>query len=164
LASDDLTQMFERNFGAISQAQPKAMPKSGSDDDFMVLFDTQAAQALSAAEQQAKLASLLRVENPGHHSPNTVDCVTCHVATPVTKLVVEPTLGLSTENLTERFLPDPELIPASELEPSFDDREPLTNVHAFSYTGTGVGISQRTVNESAAVVEYLSKQTFPGAD
>ena len=37
-------------------------------------------------------------------------------------------------------------------------------IHAFSYTGTNVGINQRTVNESAAVVEYLSKQTFPGQD
>jgi hypothetical protein len=161
-SGDNVSQMFERSFGAIALAQPKATPASGSADDFMVLLDTQAARALSEAEQQAKLASLLRIENPGHHSPNTVDCVTCHVATPATKLVVEPTLGLAVAGLVDRFLPDAKLVPESELAATFDDQEPLTNVHAFSYTGMGVGINQRTVNESAAVVEYLSKQTFPG--
>ena len=62
----------------------------------------------------------------------------------------------------QEFLPDPKLIPEAELEATFDNQEPLTNVHAFSYTRTGVGINQRAVNESAAVVEYLSKQTCPG--
>lgn len=163
-SEQDTLQQLERGFGDIARVQPKVVPASGSVDDFSVLLDTQAAQALSKAEQQAKLSSLLRVENPGHHSPNTVDCVTCHTATPATRLVVEPTLGLSFENMPERFVPVANLVTASELEATFDDQEPLTNVHAFSYTATGVGINQRTVNESAAVVEYLSKQTFTGRD
>jgi len=29
-------------------------------------------------------------------------------------------------------------------------------LHAFSYRGTDFGISQRTINESAAVAEYLN--------
>jgi hypothetical protein len=157
----DLSQLFERGFGEIERVQPKAEPGSGSEDDFMVLLDVQVAQQLSRAEQQSSLASLLRVENPGHHSPNTVDCVSCHAATPATQLVVEPRLQLSREGVAGGFAPDAQLFAAAELEPTFDDREPLTNVHAFSYTGAGVGINQRTVNESAAVVQYLSKQTFP---
>ena len=34
------------------------------------------------------------------------------------------------------------------------------NVHSFSYFGKGLGISQRVVNESAAVVDYFSRQSF----
>ena len=30
------------------------------------------------------------------------------------------------------------------------------NVHAFSYRGTEAGISQRTVNEAAAIVQYMN--------
>ncbi|HEY6081338.1 MAG TPA: hypothetical protein VIW29_21130 [Polyangiaceae bacterium] len=162
-SGDDVSQRLDRGFGGLEKVHPTAVPVSGSEDDFMVLLDFQAAQALSKAEQQAKFASLLRVENPGHHSPNTLDCVSCHAATPATRLVVEPTLGLSSAGSTPRFLPDPKLISEAELEATFDDQEPLTNVHAFSYTRMGgVGINQRAVNESAAVVEYLSKQTFPG--
>jgi hypothetical protein len=163
-SGDDTEQMLNRDFGDLPLAEPNAMPASGSEDDFLTLFSPKNAQALSEADQAAKFASLLRVENPAHHSPNTVDCVTCHAATPVTKLVAEPTLGLSAEGLAEQFLPDPRLVPAAELEATFEDEEPLTNIHAFSYTGTNVGINQRTVNESAAVVEYLSQQTFPGQD
>jgi hypothetical protein len=157
----DLAQFFERGFGDIERLEPKATPESGSEDDFMVLLDVQAARALSKAEQQSSLASLLRVENPGHHSPNTVDCVSCHAATPATQLVIEPMLELSGEGIAGGFAPDPQLFSAAELEATFDDREPLTNVHAFSYNGMGIGINQRAVNESAAVVQYLSKQTFP---
>ena len=56
----------------------------------MVLMNPPQAKELTGAQQLAKLRSLGRVENPGAHSPNTVDCVTCHVATPALKLVVEP--------------------------------------------------------------------------
>jgi len=115
------------------------------------------ANGLSEAERTSSLTSLLRVENPAHHSPDTVDCVTCHVATPTLKLVVEPSLKLGLPNVPERFQTDGELVPASELEPTFENEQTFTNVHAFSCLGHNAGINQRTVNESAAAVIYLSK-------
>lgn len=157
----EVAQRFERNFGSIETEQPKVVPASGSADDFTRLLTVSTAQGLSAGERTNLLTSLLRVENPGHHSPDTIDCVTCHLATPTVKLVVEPILKTELPDVPERFRSDPEVVPASELEPTFEDREPLTNVHAFSYTGRSVGINQRTVNESAAVVAYLSRRAEP---
>jgi hypothetical protein len=158
-AGSDTRQTFLRDFAF--EPTPTADPPSGSDDDFIVLEAPKAAQALGRDEQDAAFAKLLRVENPGFHSPNTIDCVTCHIATPATKLVAEPLLGLTADDAPDAFKAG-KSVPASELSATFENEEPLTNVHAFSYTGTRAGINQRTVNESAAVVEYLSGQEFPG--
>ena len=63
------------------------------------------------------------------------------------------------------FEPNSELFDSAELEPSYDgDTKPIMNVHAFSYFGAGLAISQRVVNESAAIVDYLSKQDFGSAE
>jgi hypothetical protein len=150
-------QTFDRNFGGVESVQPEATPASGSPDDFIRLMTVSTATGLSEAERTSSLTSLLRVENPAHHSPDTIDCVTCHIATPTLKLVVEPILKVELPDVPERFETDAELVDASELEPTFENDESFTNVHAFSYLGHNVGINQRTVNESAAVVIYLSR-------
>ncbi|HVY32318.1 MAG TPA: hypothetical protein VHB79_37535 [Polyangiaceae bacterium] len=155
---DDTKQLFARDFG--EPPVPSATPPSGSDDDFMKLAAPVGAQALSHAQQAALFARLLRVENPAHHSPNTVDCASCHIATPTTKLVAEPLLGLSGKDAVDRFEPSSKLLQTADLVATFENDEPLTNVHAFSYTERRAGISQRTVNESAAVVSYLSTQEW----
>lgn len=153
----DQKQTFNRGFGGIEQEVIDATPPSGSPDDFMVLMNMNAAQALEDAERTALLTSLLRVENPGHHSPNTVDCVSCHVATPAIKQVIEPLLGLELPDGPERFHVAEALVPSKDLEATFESDDAITNVHAFSYLGKKVGINQRTVNESAAVVAYLTE-------
>jgi hypothetical protein len=145
LPSETQRQTFVRGFSA--DLMGSAEPPSGSEDDFMVLMNPTEAQALNETEREQKWAALLRVESASAHSPNTVDCVSCHVATPATKLVVEPLLGIESE------------LPA-ELEATFENDDALTNIHAFSYLRTLVGINQRTVNESAAVVDYLLDQDF----
>jgi hypothetical protein len=157
-APQDLEQTFLREFSP--ELQGSAEPPSGSEDDFMVLMNPPEASALSEAEQRGKLTALVRIENPNVHSPNTVDCVTCHIATPATKLVVEPTLGLSAADIAEAFAPTGDAVSADELEPTFENNDFSVNVHAFSYDGELIGINQRTVNESAAVVQFLSEQTF----
>lgn len=155
---DDTQQVFARDFG--EPPVPSATPPSGSEDDFMKLAAPVGAKALSPEEQTSLFAHLLRVENPSHHSPNTVDCTSCHIATPTTKLVVEPLLGLSGKDSADMFKPSGKLLQAADLIATFENQEPLTNVHAFSYTERRAGISQRTVNESAAVVSYLAAQDF----
>jgi hypothetical protein len=156
-----VVQTFERNFGDVESVEPRAAPPSASPDDFIRLMTVSTAKALNEAERTSSLTSLLRVENPAHHSPDTLDCVTCHVATPTLKLIVEPILNVELPNVPERFQTDGELVPATELEPTFENEQSFTNVHAFSYLGHNVGINQRTVNESAAVVVYLSRFAAP---
>lgn len=156
-ADGDAKQTIERNFGAFQGLE--ANPPSGSTDEITLLSRPTEASALSESERAAKLTSLLRVENPGAHSPDTIDCASCHAATPIKKLVVEPH-GWSTAGLPA-FEPNAARFDREALEPSYDgDTTPIMNVHAFSYFGAGLGISQRVVNESAAIVDYLSKQDF----
>ena len=41
-----------------------------------------------------------------------------------------------------------------DLKPQLSEQQNM--LHAFSYHGVDAGISQRTINESAAVAEYLN--------
>jgi hypothetical protein len=45
------------------------------------------------------------------------------------------------------------VVPVADTAATVDASQ--VNLHAFSYAGTHAAISQRTVNEAAAVVEYL---------
>ncbi len=67
-----------------------------------------------------------------------------------------PLLGLTRSGNPAAFVPDGAWVLPSEMQPT----EPNTgflNVHAFSYTlNRQVAVNQRTVNESAAVVQYLN--------
>ena len=156
------TQTIERSFGSFKGLTFD--PPSASTDDIAVLSQVEQASSWSAPEREAKLTALLRIENPHVHSPNTIDCASCHAATPIQKLVVESMLGWSRAGLPA-FEPNSELFDSAELEPSYDgDTKPIMNVHAFSYFGAGLAISQRVVNESAAIVDYLSKQDFGSAE
>ena len=72
---------------------------------------------------------------------------------------IEPVLGLSAADIADAFTAG-DAVPAAELEPTFENNDFSVNVHAFSYDGRLVGINQRTVNESAAVVQYLADHVF----
>jgi hypothetical protein len=54
-----------------------------------------------------------------------------------------------------RFAADGINVLASEMTATFDATARF-HLHAFSYSGTDPAINQRTVNETAAIVEYLS--------
>ena len=132
----------------------------------MAFLNTNTAKSLSATAKGALLASLRRVEDPGVYSPETLDCATCHVATPAVKLVVDWTPGVPSDSVPPPFKADSSLVPASELQATFGLGNE-TNVHAFSYLvdfngHNAPGISQRTVNETAAIVSYLYHHVFAG--
>ncbi|MBL9037799.1 MAG: hypothetical protein JNG84_04715 [Archangium sp.] len=130
-------------------------PSTTHTDGFELLQEPSRASQATPAEQAAAHDHLLRVENPALHSPETIDCASCHLATPSTKLVVEPVLSLSATANPNAFAPDTRFVRPSDLAPTFTPTA-LLNLHAFSYVGRDVGISQRTVNETAAVVAYLN--------
>jgi hypothetical protein len=157
LSSDSSLQAFNHGFGVMAESQVE--PPSASVDDVSLLFDAEKAEALGVEARAAALSKLVRLENPAKHSPDTVDCVSCHVTTPITKVVLDE-LGWATVDVEDAYVADAKLFAAADLAPTFESSEPLTNVHAFSYGPDGVGINQRVVNESAAVVAYLLEQDF----
>lgn len=148
------SQTFFRGFGSVTPAGEFMPPTSGS-DDLVPLADGSAAMQLTPTARQAAFDGLVRVDNPGDNSPNTTDCASCHLATPVSHLIAQPLFGMVEAQNPNAFQPDGVYVLASEMAPQFDATGAF-NVHAFSYVGSDPGINQRTVNETAAIVAYLN--------
>jgi hypothetical protein len=123
-------------------------------NDFTAL-DKGAPTSLSAFDRQAALDALVRVENPKDNSPDTVDCASCHMATPTEKIVATPLFGFDDTMSPLAFQPDGTNVTRSAMEATWAAMF-APNIHAFSYVATSPGISQRVVNETATVVEYLN--------
>jgi hypothetical protein len=138
-------QTFFRGFAV--EMEGTFTPSTAGSDDFTPLADVQRASQLDAAARATAFGALVRSENPSRHSPDTIDCASCHLATPVALLVAKPKFSLLTMGHPDAFKTD-------EL-PTYDTQGEF-NVHAFSYIGRQAGINQRTVNETAAVIAYLN--------
>jgi hypothetical protein len=98
----------------------------------------------------------IRIENPDKHSPDTIDCASCH-ASAVTLVLTGEKLGLSRIGNPNVFIPDPQ-IRNSDMEAmtpvTFDTK---LNIHMFSYREAQPMISARTINETATVVSIINQ-------
>lgn len=137
---------------------PAANPKP--EDNMQLLGNgTWAARSSVKAEaRQQAFDAAVRIENPDLHSPETVDCASCHAAEPARRLVGERKLKL-TGKAESKFAADPIFVPAAETALTSVDTTGV-DVHMFSYKGANASIHQRTVNETAAVVAYLNAQVL----
>jgi hypothetical protein len=137
-------------------------PATGSPDDMHVLADYPSAQQVSVADLQSAYDAALRIENPGFHSPNTIDCASCHLAQPARQLVGEKYFGLSPAGNANAFVADPFIPPADTVSvTSVLDGDGL-NLHAFSYRDGEPMINQRVINETAAFLVYVNTQVLDG--
>lgn len=125
-------------------------PETGSADRLLLLLSGSLARAATPEVQQQAFGAALRIENPLRHTPDTIDCVSCHAAQ-AARAFGEQGLGLSAEAHPDRYAG------AGDLRLAAPRQVSLENVHAFSYLGAEAGLSQRTVNESAAVAQRLSE-------
>lgn len=102
----------------------------------------------SSAEQLESVRSLLAVDNPTLHTANSVQCVSCHVAT----TLVPPRssdAGIDVTTLSERYTSA-----TFDLTPLGSTGRART-LRALGYFGSSPLVSQRVVNESANVVGQL---------
>lgn len=120
-----------------------------SEDDVRTLLNSSLARAVDDSVRRAAYAAALRIENPTRHTADTIDCVSCHVAM-ATRLLGETHFGYSSAGLPDLFTSTRDLSFVAPSGPS------LENLHAASYVGTELGVSQRTVNDTAAVATALS--------
>src|SRR5262249_49943038 len=137
--------------GAGGQAQ--FLPATMSSDNLVPLDD---GSNPSGSALQKAFDSLVRIENPSDNSPTTIDCVSCHLASPTEQLVAMPTFSLNDRTSPLAFQPDGKSVVGADMNPTLSSADGQLNVHAFSYLKQTPGINQRTVNETAAVVEYLN--------
>ncbi|MFT3712267.1 MAG: hypothetical protein QM817_31870 [Archangium sp.] len=144
-------------FSGFSITSPEAFfsPSTTSADDFTRLSSSMSAGMLTMQERATAFDALIRVNHPARNSPNTIDCASCHFATPTSVLIAKAKYSLDEATTAGVFtVTGPAVLP-TELVPTFQTTGGF-NVHAFSYFDAEPGINQRVVNESAAVVEFLN--------
>ncbi|MBX3231035.1 MAG: hypothetical protein KIT84_36860 [Labilithrix sp.] len=137
-----------------------AVKDAKAEDNMQLLGNgTWASRAsVKAEDRQRAIDAAVRIENPTLHSPDTVDCASCHAAEPARRLVGEKKLKL-TASRDAAFVADDLFVPAAETALT-SAGAPGINVHMFSYKGTDAGVHQRTVNETAAVVAYMNEKVL----
>lgn len=118
-------------------------------DNLQLLGDVHRASLASPADRQRAFDASLRIEDPSLHSPDTIDCASCHLAQPVRVLVGEAAFHLSDARTDHVAGPAP---------------APDVNVHMFGYKATRASIHQRTVNETAAVTAYVNATLLHAQD
>lgn len=124
-------------------------PVSPATDDIRLLFDPAALAAASDDQRRTAYRHALRIENPTLNSPVTIDCATCHI-TMAARRFAERTHGLSSRGEIDLYQHPRGL----SLEGATVER--TNELRAFGYFEARPSISQRTVNETAAVVEHVN--------
>jgi hypothetical protein len=122
-----------------------------SADNMNPLGNVDSAKAAGPADLQKAYTAALKIENPNVHSPNTIDCASCHVAQAARQLVGEadPFHLSDTEGAAFRGAPP-------STTPVVNDSLKALNIHAFSYRDAHAMINQRIINETTAVVAFVN--------
>jgi hypothetical protein len=129
-------------------------PDTSAADDMQAMASATRFDTASKDEQSRDFDAALRIENPDFHSPNTIDCASCHLAQPSRDLVAAK-LGYSAKDNPSAFAANPQFVPAADMALTTSQGGAELNVHAFSYRDDKPMINARVVNESAAIVAYL---------
>lgn len=153
--SDTTTVTFFQGFADDLEGQFN--PTTTSSDDMQLLGNVTDAQDATKDAQQKAFDSALRIENPNKHSPNTIDCASCHLAAP-SRALTGKTLGLSADGNANAFSITSKFIAPQDLAITTPQKDALNgvNVHVFSYKDDQPMIAPRAVNETAAIVDYLN--------
>lgn len=103
------------------------------------------------------MISTLEFENPKRHNPGTLDCVSCHMAQSV-RLWTERNFRLepSFQEFDQARFKSSLSLNNNSVNPQDTNR-----MRAFGYFARDPIFSQRVINETAAVVEYLTQIAPP---
>lgn len=105
------------------------------------------------AEAIANLKSAFSIENPDLFSPETMDCVNCHIAQSAREFLTEKLTGGIDEKLFSGFKYTNKNY---NLENKSDQVFNTHQLRGVGYFGADLAISQRVINESAVVAQWLS--------
>ncbi len=125
-------------------------PETGSADKIGAILDT---RTTSPAAQLEALNASVRIDNPTLHSPETMACVECHVASGARKslLAAQPALKARI---------DPANVFSAPMTTRHVASKDVGNLHSFSWKGSDIGISDRAANESANVAAKMNELLF----
>jgi hypothetical protein len=129
---------------------------STSTDSLATLANASLATAASKTAQHELYSAALRIENPNFHSPDTIDCATCHVGNAARLLIGDDVLGQTATDNPAQFLRDPKFVSARSMKQTTSVRDQSLNLHMLSYRNDALMIGQRVINETASVVAYVN--------
>lgn len=127
----------------------EAFPSTDSMAKLALFFDRKRLEAASSEELTSSLDMLYRLESPKAHSPDTVDCVSCHVAHAAESFAasVRPLVGAEAARYVSPR--------GGEVT---RDRPFATNeLRAFGYFGDRASVSPRVSHETAEVVAHVNR-------
>ncbi len=129
-------------------------PEAPQPEDGRALLTSSAAHNATAGERDAAFASFLRIENPHIYGPDALPCAGCHLSAFITAQ------GRRDHALDNAAFPDDAFV--SEHDLSLRGKATITpsSLRAFGWFDRDAMISQRVVNESAAVVDDFENR-FP---
>jgi hypothetical protein len=131
-------------------------PESMHADSVTILANVDKAKAASATARKKAYNGALRIENPNFHSPNTIDCASCHVGQAARLLIGDDVLHMTAVGNPNLFQRDPKFVSATSMKQTTSVRDQPLNVHMLSYRNDELMIGQRVINETAGVVAYVN--------
>ena len=148
-----LQTFVNRSMPGTDYDRPVITPDLAPGEDVLewLLGDTPVLRDAREADIVEDMISAAKIQNPNFHSPETMDCVSCHTSGPSLALGLRmfPTLKDKAEGFT--------------FQSSFDlsnhtvHKDHTRNLRAFGYFGNEPAFSQRLINESAAIAEALNQ-------
>ena len=146
------------NNGAAGDFASTVDPPTKFSTGLGVLLDSAKARTASDADVRTAFQMALRIDNPDTDlNPGTVDCASCHLATP-TRLWSERNRSLKAADFSESYTN-----PRWNLENRSQTKENTQSMRCFGYYGRDIAISQRTINESAAVADFINAKILGGS-
>lgn len=126
-------------------------PPTGTDTFNLLIKDSRKIAPSDETEVIESTMATIRIENPNNHNPHTMDCVSCHTAQSARIWATRqyPWLMLDQRGLQFKFQSKFNLTNAS---PNPGNTKLL---RSFGYNGIEPAVSQRTINETAVVLEKL---------
>ncbi|WP_253720878.1 hypothetical protein [Bdellovibrio bacteriovorus] len=101
-----------------------------------------------------EVRAAFRVENPKNFNPENLDCVSCHVAQPAIRWVLDNRSGLKADQLWDSEIYKNVKYDLKNVTP---DMWNTRMIRGFGYFNEHVSISQRVINESAEVADMLNQ-------
>ena len=87
-------------------------PATESPDNLGIFANAPLAKTKATPEQrEAALEAIVKIESPAKHSPNTIDCASCHAAQPERAIVAEGIFNLSTKDSPSLFVATSKWVP-----------------------------------------------------
>ena len=132
-------------------------PETTSSDDVALMINITNSKAATKTQNKAAFDAALRIENPNFHSPNTIDCASCHAAELGQVLIGQGVLKFATD--ANAFVPDAKYVSARSMKQTATVKSQPAgelNLHMLSYRGSSLFIGQRVINETANVLAYVN--------